>query len=968
MEEFLDIYSKLIRQLKEKAIDEKFFAYADYVYQYAKKAGEEIRKQAAADIYNMLETQDNIGLLLFLHSYVLKLNPNAFYMESLLKKIRILQGHCRLEWKNVNFFFRQINRFRLEYAVCDTEEIRELLHEMVEHGIISCMGKLNVAVRPLSYQGRNTTRVLVLTERLYNNSNGQMEMALECCRQLRHQFGKDVLLVNTAETAFRTGETSFFAPEYDKEEINLYQQAKVMWKGEEIDYFQCGDIFSNQEEMEDTIKKLLDFSPGMIFHVGDVSFLAGILDQWIPVMSMGKTFGRAVVSAAEFQVSYESWSEFEQEFASVARDYEHTIQDERNLKVRLVFPASYFKEENREVWHLEHGEWDTYVITEERKKLWAAELGILSEIIRICEAYDIEYFADKGTLLGVVRHQGFIPWDGDIDIVMKRDAYDRFAAVAPRELGERYRLMDAACVPEWESFKIQVLIFSDARRMLRGESKDAEWIPAVDIAVLDSLPDDSLAAEEREKNLQDIFQLARKLDDADRVTDDTALEFQKLKDRLNCKLEEKASIKNQLVRMQQQEAGSGVSGQESRVYQSLDYYKRHSWRIFQKEWFQKGEPARFENQLVSIPCAYKKVLDVLYGNETWKKPYRELFVPGIDARGKCDLADGIYDTKELLDYKKNFFKQETVNIKYTGYSDFDHFFIEEMMKRAWAASIKVLKEVERVCRKLGISYFADWGTLLGAMRHQGFIPWDDDIDIDMKREDYNRFLEAAKDELPEGWCILDAASNKNWNGIVARVVNVPDLEHVYVLPNTERAEEFYGCPFVMGVDIYPLDYLPQNKQEADVQALMVSQAARVYCDFDGKEDQVTDKAMQDVRELEKLCAHKFTEDSSYLHQALCLGDTVCQLYHDGEYITYMYSHIKNRTFIMKKEMYKESIPVPFEVTTVDVPWQFLEAVQVHFGDYWNFCIKDTTQHEYPFYKKQLRQLKWIEIGVDENGE
>ena len=78
------------------------------------------------------------------------------------------------------------------------------------------------------------------------------------------------------------------------------------------------------------------------------------------------------------------------------------------------------------------------------------------------------------------------------------------------------------------------------------------------------------------------------------------------------------------------------------------------------------------------------------------------------------------------------------------------FYVEEMMKRAWAAQIEVLEIIDRFCKKYQMQYFADWGTLLGAVRHKGFIPWDDDIDIVMKRADYNRFMRIFNEERPAG--------------------------------------------------------------------------------------------------------------------------------------------------------------------------------------------------------------------------
>ena len=93
----------------------------------------------------------------------------------------------------------------------------------------------------------------------------------------------------------------------------------------------------------------------------------------------------------------------------------------------MMINASFYKEEIR----------SGFLVTEKRKKVWAAELQMLEKFDEICQKHNLTYYAYYGTLLGAVRHQGFIPWDDDIDVVMFRDDYEKFQAIAPEEFKER---------------------------------------------------------------------------------------------------------------------------------------------------------------------------------------------------------------------------------------------------------------------------------------------------------------------------------------------------------------------------------------------------------------------------------------------------------------------------------------------------------------------------------------------------
>lgn len=80
-----------------------------------------------------------------------------------------------------------------------------------------------------------------------------------------------------------------------------------------------------------------------------------------------------------------------------------------------------------------------------------------------------------------------------------------------------------------------------------------------------------------------------------------------------------------------------------------------------------------------------------------------------------------------------------------------------------------LLEVDKICKKHNITWYLGGGTLLGAARHQGFIPWDDDVDIMMLREDYDKFLEVAPAELPEGMILQDPKKDKTYNYAYAKL-------------------------------------------------------------------------------------------------------------------------------------------------------------------------------------------------------
>lgn len=103
------------------------------------------------------------------------------------------------------------------------------------------------------------------------------------------------------------------------------------------------------------------------------------------------------------------------------------------LPIKLALPIEFLKPEIR----------DGYEVSEKLKKIWAVELDLLCELIRVCRKHDIKMQVFAGTLLGAVRHKGFIPWDDDVDVAMTREEYDKLLAVADKEFQHPYFLQNA---------------------------------------------------------------------------------------------------------------------------------------------------------------------------------------------------------------------------------------------------------------------------------------------------------------------------------------------------------------------------------------------------------------------------------------------------------------------------------------------------------------------------------------------
>ncbi len=128
----------------------------------------------------------------------------------------------------------------------------------------------------------------------------------------------------------------------------------------------------------------------------------------------------------------------------------------------------------------------------------------------------------------------------------------------------------------------------------------------------------------------------------------------------------------------------------------------------------------------------------------------------------------------------------------------------EELRKVQLLELKILKEIKRICVKYNIKYFLTGGTLIGAVRHKGFIPWDDDIDIAMLREDYDKFIDVCPQELGEGLLICNMQYDKSAGISQSKIV----LKETVFRSVQQRIS---GQENGFFVDILPYDNVPSNK-------------------------------------------------------------------------------------------------------------------------------------------------------------
>jgi lipopolysaccharide cholinephosphotransferase len=244
------------------------------------------------------------------------------------------------------------------------------------------------------------------------------------------------------------------------------------------------------------------------------------------------------------------------------------------------------------------------------------------------------------------------------------------------------------------------------------------------------------------------------------------------------------------------------------------------------------------------------------------------------------------------------------------------FLVDTKRKKLWTILLDMLVEFDQVCKRHNLTYFMIYGSLLGTVRHKGFIPWDDDIDVAMPREDYEKFIKLGE-EFSSPLFLQTPYTDKGYFYTPARIRNSN---------TTAVVEMFKYAGFNQGIwlSVFPLDRWDDNggvERYEEIRRLVKNcstymRIGNPHLDDINKERVAAyhGDPMRDYEEIQRLAQSCKDPDSKYVMTAV-----ITQGSYPGK--------------LLNASAFEKAIPMEFEGIKVMVPSGFDHLLRVWYGDY-----------------------------------
>lgn len=417
---------------------------------------------------------------------------------------------------------------------------------------------------------------------------------------------------------------------------------------------------------------------------------------------------------------------------------------------------------------------------DEIEKIKKIVLETTVDVTALCEELDIPYMLGGGSALGAVRHHGFIPWDDDIDLNIPRADIDRLLDAIEDRYPEKYYVEAPLRTPGYLSSFIQIHRRGTVFQEYLVQKKENCGIK-LDIFVIENTYDQPLRRKIHGIRTEaGLFFLScyrmyawRKEFQALSKGDAAASKVMKVKRILGMPF----AIAPEFFYRRVQKCMMSCQNQTSE-YITIPSGRKHFFgELYRRASFMQTEKMEFEGHSFYVTKDYPHYLKNLYGDY--------MTIPPEEKREHHVLYDlqfpEEYEPPRLLDKRG----------------------VQKLL-------LSMMDAFDAYCRKYDLRYYLVGGTLLGAVRHHGFIPWDDDVDVGMPRPDYEKFLKLVKTD-PVG-PQLQAISGEDGT------LSNPYCELIHMGTRLERNSSQFireKCQNLhLFMDIFPQDGWPEDDREA----------------------------------------------------------------------------------------------------------------------------------------------------------
>lgn len=290
--------------------------------------------------------------------------------------------------------------------------------------------------------------------------------------------------------------------------------------------------------------------------------------------------------------------------------------------------------------------------------------------------------------------------------------------------------------------------------------------------------------------------------------------------------------------------------------------------------------------------------------------------------------------------------------------------VSEETKKLWAVELSLFEKFKEICNKWNLTYYASDGTLLGAARHKGFIPWDDDMDFGMLWPDYKKLMEIAPKECDYPF-VFQGIYSDPYSMVVGSRLRRSDTTGV-----TKWEYENIGPEHDLGVfiDIFPLFSVPDSEEERAEQKEKVMHLWRCIHGHDAlilqkKGKMINEKYVSFIPEYLDLCKERGIRtvdnlDITWLKEEyleVCAGEetktTVVGM-------TATRCHAPH--LMWDREWFEHPVKLPFENTTVNCPGEYEKVLEREYGD-WRTPVMGSSEHEMFAVDTEIPWKSFIEM-------